>query len=114
MEQRYRLKLSTWISKKLGAWSIQTFHERMSAELSKALGDQVIGNEDYEWMMDFIATDCMDNAPIDMQKQIELLARFVAFNEEGYFDDIQIIDVETGEHKTIDKSIFGRENPYLA
>ena len=107
IDKRYNEALSANITKRLGSWSKARFHEELNDELVKALGNQVIGHDDYQWMLDFIATDCLDRSvAVDMKEEIRSLCSFVSSNEEGYFDGIQIIDLVSGEHIPIALDTF--------
>ena len=107
IDKRYNAALSANITKRLGSWSKARFHEELNDELVKALGNQVIGHDDYQWMLDFIATDCLDRSvAVDMKEEIRSLCSFVSSNEEGYFDGIQIIDLVSGEHIPIALDTF--------
>ena len=107
IDKRYNEALSANITKRLGSWSKARFHEELNDELVKALGNQVIGHDDYPWMLDFIATDCLDRSvAVDMKEEIRSLCSFVSSNEEGYFDGIQIIDLVSGEHIPIALDTF--------
>lgn len=113
IQERFDERLNTQITKRLGAWSKDRFHYELSKELLEAMGGQVIGNDDYQWMIDFVYQDTLKKH-FDAKQSICGLAFWLALNDyEEMTEDLKVVDFETGEHKPMDRSILGQHNPYL-